>query len=108
MVNEERLLERFLRYVRVDTTAREGQAGYPSSPGQLELLLAWRRFRRRATRLRAASGVLPAVLLFATVLPAGTLPLRLLGRRRPAADAAQSLGSVITEQANGAFPRRPR
>jgi len=37
MVNEERLLERFLRYVRVDTTAREGQAGYPSSPGQLEL-----------------------------------------------------------------------
>lgn len=37
MVNEERLLERFLRYVRVDTTAREGQAVYPSSPGQLDL-----------------------------------------------------------------------
>lgn len=32
-----RLLERFLRYVRVDTTAREGANVYPSSPGQLEL-----------------------------------------------------------------------
>ncbi len=36
-VNNERLLERFLRYVRIDTTAREGAEGYPSSPGQLEL-----------------------------------------------------------------------
>jgi tripeptide aminopeptidase len=32
-----RLLERFLRYVQVDTTAREGAQAYPSSPGQLEL-----------------------------------------------------------------------
>jgi len=37
MIDQERLLERFLRYVRVDTTAREGQADYPSSLGQLEL-----------------------------------------------------------------------
>ena len=37
MVDRERLLERFLKYVRVDTTAREGAATYPSSPGQLEL-----------------------------------------------------------------------
>lgn len=37
MIDRERLLERFLRYVRVDTTAREGAATYPSSPGQLEL-----------------------------------------------------------------------
>lgn len=37
MIDKQRLLERFLRYVRVDTTAREGQATYPSSPGQLEL-----------------------------------------------------------------------
>jgi len=36
-IDEERLLERFLRYVRVETTAREGQKQYPSSPGQLEL-----------------------------------------------------------------------
>ena len=36
-INHERLLERFLRYVRIDTTAREGQTVYPSSPGQLEL-----------------------------------------------------------------------
>ncbi|MBY0232373.1 MAG: peptidase T [Gemmataceae bacterium] len=33
----ERLLERFCRYVRVDTTADEKSATYPSSPGQLEL-----------------------------------------------------------------------
>ncbi|MEX0675979.1 MAG: peptidase T [Pirellulales bacterium] len=37
MIQKDRLLERFLRYVRIDTTAREGQATYPSSPGQLEL-----------------------------------------------------------------------
>ncbi len=33
----ERLLERFCRYVRIDTQAVEGAATYPSSPGQLEL-----------------------------------------------------------------------
>jgi tripeptide aminopeptidase len=31
------LLDRFCRYVRVDTTAVEGAASYPSSPGQREL-----------------------------------------------------------------------
>jgi tripeptide aminopeptidase len=36
-VNSERLLDRFLRYVRMETTAVEGAAGYPSSKGQLEL-----------------------------------------------------------------------
>lgn len=36
-MSDERLLERFLRYVAVDTTAVEGLAEYPSSPGQLEL-----------------------------------------------------------------------
>lgn len=37
MIDTQRLLERFLRYVQIDTTAREGQTAYPSSPGQLEL-----------------------------------------------------------------------
>lgn len=36
-MNDERLLARFLRYVQIDTTAGDGSAGYPSSPGQLEL-----------------------------------------------------------------------
>ncbi len=36
-MNRKRLLERFLQFVRVDTTAREGAATYPSTPGQLEL-----------------------------------------------------------------------
>ena len=36
-MNEQRLLERFLRYVQVDTTAREGAATHPSSPGQIAL-----------------------------------------------------------------------
>lgn len=36
-MNADRLLERFLRYVQVDTTAREGADVYPSSPGQIEL-----------------------------------------------------------------------
>ncbi len=37
MVDQQRLLQRFLKYVRVDTTAREGASTYPSSSGQLEL-----------------------------------------------------------------------
>ena len=36
-MNPERLLERFLQYVKVDTTAVEDAGRYPSSPGQLEL-----------------------------------------------------------------------
>jgi tripeptide aminopeptidase len=36
-MNRQRLLDRFLRYVRIDTTAREGAESYPSSPGQIEL-----------------------------------------------------------------------
>jgi tripeptide aminopeptidase len=36
-INQQRLLERFLRYVRVDTTADDSTDAYPSSPGQLEL-----------------------------------------------------------------------
>ena len=37
MIDPERLLARFLRYVQIDTTAREEAGQYPSSPGQLEL-----------------------------------------------------------------------
>jgi tripeptide aminopeptidase len=36
-MNPQRLLDRFLRYVRIDTTAQPDAEGYPSSPGQLEL-----------------------------------------------------------------------
>ena len=36
-MDAQRLLERFLRYVKIDTTAREGADAYPSCPGQLEL-----------------------------------------------------------------------
>jgi len=35
-MNRDRLLQRFLRYVQIDTTARADAEGYPSSPGQLE------------------------------------------------------------------------
>lgn len=37
MINPERLLERFLRYVKIDTTAGQPGPAYPSSPGQLVL-----------------------------------------------------------------------
>lgn len=43
----ESLLDRFCRYVRIDTMAVEGAGTYPSSPGQLELS------RLLATELRA-------------------------------------------------------
>lgn len=37
MVSRARLLDRFLRYVRIDTTANDATDTYPSSGGQLEL-----------------------------------------------------------------------
>jgi tripeptide aminopeptidase len=37
IVDRSRLLQRFLAYVRVDTTANPNSDGYPSSPGQLVL-----------------------------------------------------------------------
>ncbi|QEG20350.1 peptidase T [Mariniblastus fucicola] len=36
-VNRQRLLDRFLQYVAIDTTANENTDFYPSSPGQLEI-----------------------------------------------------------------------
>lgn len=36
-IHRERLLQRFLRYVQVDTSANDRSDTYPSSPGQLEL-----------------------------------------------------------------------
>ncbi len=36
-MDKRRLLQRFLEYVKIDTTAREGADSYPSSPGQIEL-----------------------------------------------------------------------
>jgi tripeptide aminopeptidase len=36
-MNSRRLLQRFLRYVKIDTTARMDAKTYPSSPGQLKL-----------------------------------------------------------------------
>ena len=36
-MNRDRLLERFLRYVAIDTMANESSSSYPSSPGQLAL-----------------------------------------------------------------------
>ncbi|MDP6443635.1 MAG: peptidase T [Pirellulaceae bacterium] len=36
-VDKERLLDRFLRYVRVETTADEDVGDYPSTPGQIDL-----------------------------------------------------------------------
>ena len=36
-VNRQRLLDRFLQYVAIDTTANENTDDYPSSPGQLEI-----------------------------------------------------------------------
>ncbi len=36
-MNTRRLLQRFLRYVKIDTTARSDAKNYPSSPGQLRL-----------------------------------------------------------------------
>jgi len=36
-MNQQGILQRFLRYVQIDTTAREGTEDYPSSTGQLQL-----------------------------------------------------------------------
>ena len=36
-MNKQRLLDRFLQYVKIDTTAVDESGNYPSSPGQLEI-----------------------------------------------------------------------
>ena len=36
-MNRQRLLDRFLEYVQIDTTAVEDTDNYPSSPGQMEM-----------------------------------------------------------------------
>lgn len=36
-MNKQRLLDRFLQYVQIDTTAVEDSGQYPSSPGQMEI-----------------------------------------------------------------------
>ncbi|MFK7766211.1 MAG: peptidase T [Mariniblastus sp.] len=36
-MNKDRLLQRFLQYVQIDTTAVEDSGTYPSSPGQMEI-----------------------------------------------------------------------
>jgi tripeptide aminopeptidase len=36
-MNRQRILDRFLQYVQIDTTADENSTTYPSSPGQLEM-----------------------------------------------------------------------
>lgn len=36
-MNSDRLLQRFLQYVQIDTTAVEDSGSYPSSPGQMEI-----------------------------------------------------------------------
>jgi tripeptide aminopeptidase len=72
------LLERFCRYVRIDTQAVEGAATYPSSPGQLELgrLLA---DELRALGLRDAAqddhGIVLATIPATIRRPAPTIAL---------------------------------
>ena len=36
-MNKQRLLDRFLQYVKIDTTAVDESDNYPSSPGQMEI-----------------------------------------------------------------------
>ena len=70
-MNGERLLERFLRYVRVDTTAREGADKYPSSPGQIDL----GRMLAHELRLMGASDVKQSEFGIVTAtLPANYFP----------------------------------
>jgi tripeptide aminopeptidase len=70
-MNSERLLERFLRYVRVDTTAREGADIYPSSSGQIDL----GRMLAHELRLLGASDVKQSELGIVTA----TLPANVEG-----------------------------
>ena len=46
-MDKDQLLQRFLRYVQIDTTARPETDDYPSSPGQIELDGWWSKSFRR-------------------------------------------------------------
>jgi tripeptide aminopeptidase len=65
MIDPERLLARFLRYVKVDTTATDAANGYPSSPGQLllgRMLVGELRTAGLADADQSAKGIVMATL----------------------------------------------
>lgn len=75
-VNANRLLERFLRYVRVDTTAGEPGGDYPSSPGQLVLgrmLVDELREIGLSDAAQDEHGIVMATLPGNTILPGNTV-----------------------------------
>ncbi|MCC6418794.1 MAG: peptidase T [Gemmataceae bacterium] len=72
----ETLLDRFCRYVRIDTTAIEGSPTYPSSPGQLELgrvLLEELRALGLRDAEQDAHGIVMATIPATTPRPAPTI-----------------------------------
>ncbi len=65
-MNRQQLLDRFLRYVRIDTTARPDADNYPSSPGQIELgslVVDELRSMAVADAKQDANGIVTATLL---------------------------------------------
>ena len=91
-MNRDRLLQRFLRYVQVDTTAQPDAEDYPSSPGQLELgrLLAQGASgpgpRRRLPEPHGiVLATVPATVATAQPPPSPCAPTSILRRKRAAA-----------------------
>ncbi len=103
-MNNERLLARFLRYVRIDTTAREGVDVYPSSAGQFEL------GRILADELRAMGaseveqnkhGIVTATLPPTIDTPFDTIALNAHVDTSPETTGAQVQPQVIANYAGG-------
>jgi tripeptide aminopeptidase len=98
-----RLLERFLRYVRMDTTARENAGRYPSSPGQMELgkMLAGELRGMGAADVEQDSHGLVWAMLPATVAGAATIALNAHLDTSPETTGANVRPQVIRDYAGG-------
>jgi tripeptide aminopeptidase len=100
-VNADRLLDRFLRYVGVDTTAREGADECPSSPGQIDL----GRMLAHELRLMGASDVKQSEFGIVTAtLPANTDSVDTIAFNAHIDTSPETTGANVRPQVIGNYP----
>jgi len=108
-IDRERLLDRFLRYVRIDTTAQPESTKYPSSPGQLELGRLLVQELQRMGLLEAYQdehGIVTAMI--PATVPGPWVPIALIAHldTSPEAPGANVDPQVIREYSGGDIPLR--
>ena len=105
-INQQRLLGRFLRYVRLDTTAGEPGGSYPSSPGQLVLgkLLADELREMGLKDVEHDEHGLVWATVPATVKPAGNDPLPIVAFNAHVDTSPETTGKNVKPHVINHYP----